>query len=61
MTYKAFPVKFEIIDGTELGATVEQFDECSATVIIETCVNLAAWDELSAAIRVAIVAMELEA
>jgi hypothetical protein len=60
MTYKAVAVRFEIVDGADQVATVGL---CHGRVFVkmDTSVDMAEWDELSAAIRVAIVAMELDA
>ena len=60
-TMKIYPTKFEAYDeALNSMFRVESFDECSATVTIETVVNVASWDEISAGIRDCLVQMQLE-
>lgn len=64
MSIEMYPTKFEAIDPenddrTEF--TIEMFDECSATVKMDTLVTVAAWDEISTLVRKALVEMKLEA
>ncbi len=60
--YLVTPTHFEVISaGGDLAAKIEMFDGQSAVVKIDGyCTNVADWDLVSAAIRSALVAMELE-
>lgn len=57
---KMYPIEFEACDETdELLFRVKMFDEVCATVEIKTPVTVDYWDEVSAKIREALVAMDL--
>ena len=58
--YIGHVTKVEIMNGTELGARVEVFDEGAATVEIITCVNANEWSALSAEIFAALKSMNLK-
>jgi hypothetical protein len=59
---KVYPTKFEAYDDETKDSlfTVEAFDECVATVKVETTVNVELWDKISHEIRDCLIAMELE-
>ena len=58
--YIGHVTKVEIMNGTDLIATVAMFDEGAATVEIITCVNASEWLALSAEIFAALKSMNLE-
>jgi len=61
MKLKQYPTKIVIYDEPdEIIATIEMFDESSASVEIKTVVNVGMWDEISSEIRDALVKMELK-
>lgn len=56
-----YPTRFEAYDdGRDPAFSVEAFDECCATVKIDTVVTVASWEEISAGIRDCLVQMRLE-
>lgn len=56
-----YPVKIEAVDEAgELQFTIETFDECCATVEIKTTVGPSNIDQLTAAMRRAVVMLELK-
>lgn len=57
---ETIPVKIEGYQLKTLMFTVEAFDDCFATVGINTLVNVAGWDEISEEIRKALVSLNLE-
>ncbi len=62
MSIEVIPVKIEGYDAEmkEGVFTVVAEDEASATVTISRCVNVEAWDEISAKVREALVMLKLE-
>lgn len=60
MTITMYPTKFEAVDDAgDVAFTVETFDEVCASVGISSVVTVASWDEISAKVREALVAMNL--
>lgn len=60
MNIKISPVAFEAYDESLLMFKVEAFDEATASVKIDTLLDISMWDEISPLIRQCLVDMQLE-